>query len=268
MKGDFIVSLASYSKRIQTLHICLESIFSQTLMPKKVLLYLDSSVTPEEVPLQVMEFTKRGLEIFFVSDDIASHNKYFYTFLKYPNEIIITTDDDVIYNKNTFQNLLQTHKKFPTAVCASRVTYITFNSDNTIASYNDWISEYNKLLIPSKRLVAIGVGGVLYPPNIFTDELFDKSNIKKLALTADDLWLKIMQLRKGISVVWTGQLPQHPPQIPNTRDVGLWRTINKFKNDEYIRRIVDYYQLDLYSLTTKEEEFLEATTINNHNSCI
>lgn len=36
MIGDFIVSLASYSKRIGTLHICLESIFSQILMPKKL----------------------------------------------------------------------------------------------------------------------------------------------------------------------------------------------------------------------------------------
>ena len=76
MIGNFIVSLASYSKRINTLHICLESIFSQTLMPKKIILYLDNSVQPDMIPIEIFSFIDKGLEVFFVSDDIASHNKY------------------------------------------------------------------------------------------------------------------------------------------------------------------------------------------------
>ena len=63
MIGDFIVSLASYSKRIGTLHICLESIFSQILMPKKVILYLDNSVQPSNVPPAIKIFIDKGLEL-------------------------------------------------------------------------------------------------------------------------------------------------------------------------------------------------------------
>ena len=113
MIGNFIVSLASHSKRINTLHICLESIFSQTLMPKKIILYLDNSVQPDMIPIEIFSFIDKGLEVFFVSDDIASHNKYYYTFKKYPNDIVITVDDDVIYDKCTFYNLMQTHLKYP-----------------------------------------------------------------------------------------------------------------------------------------------------------
>lgn len=118
MVGNFIVSLASYSKRINTLHICLESIFSQTLMPKKIILYFDSSVEPNKVPKEVFSYVKKGLEIVYVSNDIASHNKYYYTFRNFPDDIVITVDDDVIYDKNTFLNLFQTHQNYPNAVCA------------------------------------------------------------------------------------------------------------------------------------------------------
>ena len=253
MVGDFIVSLASYSKRIDTLHICLESIFSQTLMPKKIILYLDSSVSPNNIPEKVISFVKKGLEIISVSADIASHNKYYYTFKKFPDDVVITVDDDVIYSKFTFSNLFRTHQKYPDSVCASRVTYMMFDG-NVIAPYNTWISEYDKLIYPSKRLVAVGVGGVLYPPYIFSDEIFNKDKIINLALTADDIWLKIMQLQNNISVVWTGQLPQHPTQIPNTKQTSLWRNINKYKNDKYIQNLINYYDLDLFSLVTREEQ--------------
>lgn len=253
MIGNFIVSLASYSKRIDTLHICLESIFSQTLMPKKIILYLDSSVDPNGVPKEIIPYVEKGLEIVFVSDDIASHNKYYYTFQKYPHDVVITVDDDVIYDKYTFSNLLKTHQRYPNTICATRVTYMMFDDKNMIKSYNDWISEYDQLHYPSKRLLAVGVGGILYPPHIFTNELFDKEKIMRLALTADDIWLKIMQLRNNISVVWTGQRPQHPTQISNTREVGLWKNINKYKNDEYIQNLINYYNLNLFSLVTKEE---------------
>lgn len=256
MNGNFIVSLASYSKRINTLHICLESIFSQTLTPKKIILYLDNSVQIDALPVEITAFIDKGLEIISVSDDILSHNKYYYTFKEYPDDIIITVDDDVIYDENTFFNLMQTHLKFPYAVCSNRVTYIMFTSNCKITSYNDWISEYDKLLYPSKKLFAVGVGGILYPPHIFSSEVFNKTNIKKFALTADDIWLKFMELKNNVPVVWSGQLPQHPERIPNTQKVGLWRTINKYKNDEYIQNLVKVYDMDLFSLITKGDDYI------------
>lgn len=268
MNENFIVSIASYSKRINTLHICLESLYAQTILPQKIILYLDNSVSPNDIPQEIFAYTKKGLEIVFVSDDIKSHNKYYYTFKTYPDAIVITVDDDVIYEKNTFYNLLKTHDKYPNAVCSNRVTYMKFFPDNTLMPYTSWISEYDKLKSPSKKLVAVGVGGVLYPPHIFTEEIFDKSCIINLALTADDLWLKIMQLRNNVPVVWTGQLPQHPPRIPKTMEVSLWRNINKYMNDEYIKRLITYYDIDLYALVNEEDEYGKRTTINNHNSCI
>lgn len=252
MTDNFIVSIASYSKRINTLHICLESLYKQTVMPQKIILYLDNTVSPDNIPREVLSYVDKGMEIVFVSDDIKSHNKYYYTFKNYPNTIVITVDDDVIYEKNTFYNLLQIHNKYPDAVCANRVTYMRFFPDKTLMPYTNWYSEYSELRCPSKKLVAVGVGGILYPPHIFTREIFDKSCIINLALTADDLWLKIMELQNNIPVVWTGKLPQHPPRIPNTMEVSLWRNINKYMNDEYIKKLIAYYNIDIYAIVNKE----------------
>lgn len=254
MNSDFIVSLASHSKRMNTLHLCLESLFKQTIRPKKILLYLDSSVSSKDIPNNIIPFIEAGLEIIFVSNQIGPHNKYYFTLKNYPNDTIVTVDDDVIYNKVTFEKLVETHYKFPYAVCANRVNYMMFDIDGKIMPYNEWISEYSEILYPSKKLFATGVGGVLYPPHIFSKSVLNIKEIIKLALTVDDIWLKVMELENGIPVVWSGLIPQHPTQIPGTMEKSLWRTVNKFKNDEYIKNMIEYYQLDLYSLTKEDDK--------------
>ena len=40
---DLIVSLATYSKRIATVPICLESLFNQSLKPRKIILMIQSA---------------------------------------------------------------------------------------------------------------------------------------------------------------------------------------------------------------------------------
>lgn len=48
----FIVSLASYNKRTTTLPLCLESLFAQTLKPRKIILYLDDTVDASTLPME------------------------------------------------------------------------------------------------------------------------------------------------------------------------------------------------------------------------
>ena len=45
------------------------------------------------------------------------------------------------------------------------------------------------------NLVAIGVGGVLYPPHIFDSNIqyFNETDIKEICLNADDIWLKYLE---------------------------------------------------------------------------
>ena len=247
----FIVSLASYNRRIFTLPLCLESLFAQTLKPRKIILYLDDTVDATTLPDSITQYISRGLEIVQVSSELLSHNKYYYTFSRYKDYVIITVDDDVIYNCNTFSNLIETYKRYPYAISATRVLYMTFNS-KILNKYEDWISEYDKLNTPSLRLFATGVGGILYPPNILPDLTFDKQQIIEYGLHSDDMWLKFMELLVNAPVVWTGQKPQHPPQIPGTRETGLYMT-NRFKNDSYLETLEKRFNINMYEALNSSE---------------
>ena len=244
---EFIVSLASYSKRINTLHICLESLFSQTIKPENIIVYLDNSVSYDNLPSSIHPYIKKGLEIAFVENDIKSHNKYYYSFTKYPNKIIITVDDDVVYERHLFENLLKTYNNYPQAICASRVHYMLFDNNKKIKPYMEWEHECTRITKPSMRLFATGVGGILYPPNLLSIKTLDKNLIMDLALEADDIWLKFIQILDRIPVVWSGQLPQHPPQIEGTKINGLYNE-NKERNDYFIQNLISYYNMDLFNL--------------------
>lgn len=237
---NIIVSLASYEKRFPTLHLCLKTIINQSIKPDKFLLYLDHSY--KTIPHQILEFQEKGMEICIAETDLKSHNKYFYAIQRYPDDILITLDDDVLYPNNLISNLLQTYRKYPFAVSAGRVHKMRFDANGYNMPYDTWEKEaalYNK---PSMDLLATGVGGILYPPHCMDKRLFDKEKIQRLCLYGDDIWLKVMQLLKGTPVVAIQQEKQHPPIIGNTQQCGL-HIINKkqHRNDLYIKNVFHEY---------------------------
>ena len=239
---NIIVSLASYEKRFPTLHLCLKTIINQSIKPDKFLLYLDHSY--KTIPHQILEFQEKGMEICIAETDLKSHNKYFYAMQQYPNDIVITLDDDVLYPNDLINKLLQSYEKYPFAVSAGRVHKMRFDANGYIKPYDTWEKEaalYNK---PSMELMANGVGGILNPPHCMDIRLFDAKKIRQLCLYGDDIWLKAMQLLKGTPVVAIQQAKQHPPIIDNTQQHGLYK-INKIqhRNDIYIQNVFHEYNL-------------------------
>lgn len=232
-----IVSIASHDERISTLYLCLETIFAQTFKPDKILVYLDKKY-------DVLPFDTKKVEVCFVQEDLKSHNKYFYAMQQYPQDIIVTFDDDVLYPNNILSKLMSSHERFPTAVSAGRAHQICFDRMGNIMPYNDWLREATIYNQPRLDLIANGVGGVLYPPNCMSEALFNKNMIKDLCLYGDDIWLKAMQLIKGTPVVFIKQSHQHPPIIAGTQEYGLYK-INKLqsRNDTYIKSIFGKFGL-------------------------
>lgn len=60
--------------------------------------------------------------------------------------------------------------------------------------------EYRKMTYPSDRLFATGVGGVLYPPGLFSAADFDISEIQQY-ITTDDIYLKVLEMRRNVLTV-------------------------------------------------------------------
>lgn len=239
---NVVISMASYEKRFSTLHLCLESVLNQSIKPDKFLLYLDQQY--ETIPYQVLELQKFGLEICFAKIDLKCHNKYFYAMQRYPDDILITLDDDVRYPPDLISKLLASYSKYPFAVSAGRVHRIRFDSNGIAMPYHLWDKEVDFYDTPSMELLANGVGGVLYPPKCMDMRLFDAEKIQQLCLYGDDIWLKAMQILKGTPVVAIRQKQQHPPIIDNTQQHGLY-VINKMqhRNDLYIKNVFHEYNL-------------------------
>lgn len=198
-----IVSLTSYSKRFGTLYLCCKSLLSQTLKPDKVIIYLTEK-DQASLTADLLGLKKYGLEIRTAAEDLLPHKKYYYAMHEFPDDIIITVDDDVVYDKHLVEYLVKTYHKFPNCVTAARAR-VMVKEGQGFTSYNQWpVTEFHLLNVsekPSMMLLATGVGGVLYPPHLLNQELlFNKEYIKKFIMV-DDLWLKTVEILSDVPVV-------------------------------------------------------------------
>jgi glycosyltransferase involved in cell wall biosynthesis len=247
-----IVSLTSYPARFPTLDITIRSLLNQTLRPDKILLFLHKDGEYDKAALNIKALEAFGLEIVPCGENLGPHKKYFYAMQKYPDDIIITFDDDENYNKRIIECLFESYKRFPKAVSAAKARKIQFDKNGEPLPYKKWRRPLRKWLrtnknklAPQNSLFAVGVGGILYPPRCMDAKiLFDAEKIKKTCLRADDMWLKAVQLKSGTKVTI---LPEHKKfrQKPvATQKTALHKgNIGNNDNDMYIRNIISEFKL-------------------------
>lgn len=239
-----IVSLTSYPGRFAHIHTALKSMMLQTVKADKIIVWLDEDVKRESFTPKMLELEQYGIEYRMAAGDLKPHKKYIHAMREFPNDIIITVDDDLIYAKDVIETLLKTHKQYPNAVCARRVHKITKNANGTIAPYNDWLGEYCGCDTPSHALVATGVGGVLYPPHCLYEKAFDETLIAELSLKADDIWLKFMELLNGTYVVWAPCKFPMPDLIEKEQATSLKsENVGQNRNDVYFANVQKYFHV-------------------------
>lgn len=236
-KQKVIVSLTSFPKRLPTLHLVIESLLRQTVMPDKIILYLTQSQVPDiaGLPKKLKNLQKRGLEIVLCPDEIRSHTKYFYAMQQYPDDVIITVDDDLFYRSDLIEKHLKNMEKYPGCVIANWVKEIIPGKEK----YTEW-PDKSGTPSRSKNYLILGVSSVLYPSHALHPDAFHVENIRKLSLTADDVWLTAMLLKQGTEIVFSGYKYNHLP-------VHIWNNEtlisgNYVRNQICIDEINKHYQ--------------------------
>ena len=245
-----VVSLTSFPARFDTLHFSIKSILCQSMKPDIIFLCLTKQEVKNEaeLPSSVLEFKKHGLKIFFADDNLKPHNKYYHAIKQYPKSLLITVDDDNMYDKNLISDLYTSYLKYPSTISARRVHKINSDEKNNLLPYNKWYYEYKRKTEPSYDLLATGVGGALYPPGILPAETFDADKIKELCLNADDIWLKFMELKNNIQVVWVKGSRVHPYIIKRAQKITLQKNnYHENQNDKYITALQNYYGINMAS---------------------
>lgn len=249
-----IISMATYNKRYATIIPTLKSILHQSIKADKIIVWLDNECPQNKITTEMEDMKKFGVEFRYTEDGLKAHKKYYYAMKEFPNDIIITIDDDLVYSSNMIKSLLDYYKKNSDVVCARRVHKITFDFDGNIKPYVEWKYEFRKEKKESYLLCATGGAGTLYPPGILPEEAFDIENIKRLCLNADDIWLKVMQLINHKKVIWVRNLYVMPYETKNSQNTAL-NTGNTLQggNDEYISLLKEVYP-KAFELLYKEKE--------------
>lgn len=239
-----VVSLTSIAERFEKLHICIESLLRQSLKPDHLILWLE--VPLEELPPSVRRLVKRGLEIRHCKD-IGPYKKAIYSLREFPTGLIVTADDDVIYPEHWLQELFDAYQREPQYIHCHRAHYMEKAPDGKLKPYREWRFGAQGITGPSLNLFPTGVGGVLYPPECFSDEILSEQLFMRLCPRGDDIWYKAMSLKKGVLCKKVRPFHRELVEIKGTQTKALWKENTAMdKNDRQIKAVFDHF--DLYPL--------------------
>ena len=206
---NLVVSMTSYGYRLEKFSpYALYSILKQSLLPNRIVVNINQEKWKDEnIPVLLKKLQKVGVEINY-TEDIGPHTKFIPALKKYPNDIIITADDDVYYDEDMIADLYANYEQSDKKTVICREGKFIIKEDGKILAYSELphIRESKE----SAPMIPFGYAGVLYPPHIFGDEIFNIEKLKQLAPKADDIWFAAMELYYGISTryikskAWTG----------------------------------------------------------------
>ena len=191
----YIVSLTSFGVRLtDTAPYAIISLLNQSVKPDKIILWVAHS-DKQNIPTIMEKLVEKGLEINYC-DDLKSYKKLVPTLLKFPDDYIITADDDIHYPQNWFEKIIEEHKKNPKKIVCHRAHIIEVNKNCLPLPSEQWNGCHSKRdsLQNEYALRASGAGGVLYPPKCLHKDVTNSDLFLKLAPKADDTWFWAMAI--------------------------------------------------------------------------
>ena len=244
-KDLYIVSLTSFPKRINNVWLTIETILRQDVKPDEIILWLYEGEFKgkETLPKKLLQQEKRGLQIKFCKENLMPHKKYYYTMLENPEAVVITIDDDIFYPSDLISKLKKFHSIYPMEIISPIVRKIKI-CDTIFQPYSEW-SYLNLNRETFFGGLPIGAGSVLYPPKSLHKDVFDKESLFNLCLKADDLWLKIMSVRKGTKVLSiAGEYSRlYIPIIYKNNYRLMDENIIEGQNDKVFKLLMEYYKM-------------------------
>ena len=206
-----IVSFTTFPARINKIWLVIESILRQTVLPDHLILWLSKEqfAAINVLPKSLLRMQACGVEIRLVDGDIRSHKKYVYALQQYPNDILITIDDDIFYRSTMIAELLTSHQRYPQSVIAQYTHNIQYDSTRCILPYGQW--ENNAM--QGDHLFFGSGGGTLFPPHVLHEDVTAYNTALRLCPCADDIWLNMMTRLNNTPIIHTNRHTQVLPVL-------------------------------------------------------
>lgn len=246
-----IVSLTSFPARINEVAYTVYSLLHQTLKPDEIVLWLghDKFANKErDLPEILLKMKDRGLTIKWCKD-LRSYTKLVPSLKAYPNDIIVTADDDIYYDEDWLEKLYKSYLLYPDDIHCHRVHRITFGESDNILPYKEWRQCYLGYDATYQNFLT-GVGGVLYPPHSLYKDVLKSSLFAKLAPLADDIWFWAMAVLQGTKIRSIKKGTTTLKYVNPDREYGLTEgatlaseNVVNGRNDEQLKNVVNYYPL-------------------------
>lgn len=248
-KPRLIVSLTSFPERMHDIQYCLYSLLTQSLQPDEIILWLGEEEFPhgkKDIPHEVLKLENCGLTIKFTKD-IKSYKKLIPALKEYPDDVLITADDDIYYPANWLAKLAVAHKKFEGDIICHRAHLIKFTPGGNISPYNTWKKAVHAAE-PSCLYFCTTGAGVLYPPHALHKDAAEESRFLQLAPFADDIWFWAMAVLNGkqIRIVENPMTelvyvnPQREYRMTNELTLAA-QNISQGQNNEQLKNILSVY---------------------------
>lgn len=247
---DVIISLTSYGKRVtEFAPYAIYSLFEQTRKPDRIVLYLDDSWNDDNIPYLLNRLKNVGLEIYYVPD-IRSYKKLIPALKMFPDNVIITVDDDMYYDKRLVESLLKEYQKHskPCVICNNAC--IPIMRHGHFEKYSSWPNDTKGN--PKSLFSAIGVDGILYSTNSLHEDVLDESIFIKYLPSADDIWFWLQAYRNGTPVYFNEEFRKQYSNVPIDRNDAYveknstslyFHNVIHNANDIQIERILSHYGL-------------------------
>lgn len=249
-KPRIIVSLTSIPERVHELQYTLYSLLNQEVKPDKVMLWLSDEQFPNgeiDLPKAILKLKKNGLSLRFC-DDYKSYTKIIPALKNYPNDIIVTADDDIYYPPNWLKVLYEDYRNNNDVIIGHRVYNVGLDEEGKFEDYKYWslCDDENK---ESYLNFTTGVGGVLYPPHSFYEDIDNEELFLDLCEYGDDIWLwamsvlnhkkiKVARNSLGSSLIYVN--PAREKNLTNEFTLGKINNLKNY-NDIQLRNVLDKY---------------------------
>ena len=199
---QLIVSLTSFPARINTVHLTINTLLRQKVKPDRVILWLTEEQFPNgKLPDELIRLLDLGLEIKYC-EDLRSYKKLVPTLKEFPDDIIVTVDDDMFYPTDWLEGLYDAYLKNPENIYTRRGCRVQIvDGKISVLKPRSYNFDYN-FPIDMNNLI-MGGSGTLYPPNSLHNDIFNIEQIKNLIPTHYDIYFWIMAIlnNKKIGVV-------------------------------------------------------------------
>jgi len=175
---QIIISLTSWKKRIQNVPMVIQSILTGTKTPDKIVLNLSTeefSLKDKELPTYLLMLKETNkIEINWVKENTKAFKKIIPTMKLYPESIIISIDDDIIYPEFFVEKMVS-----------------KYNETGNIITW--WDSKINNIPF-------VTGDSTLYDAAKVTPFIYEKLTQEIINSNADDIWYSWCIRQLGLNI--------------------------------------------------------------------